>query len=394
MDPITNPFSPGAGVYPPELVGREDVLRRAQLLIDRVRAGRPEKSILLTGLRGVGKTVLLSEVKRRAAEAGYHALMVEAPEQSGLVQNLTPQLRTLLLELDRGAAVNAQVRRALGALKAFASAVRVSYGGLNVNLDFDSEPGIADSGNLEADLADLFVAVSQAASARDSRVALLIDEMQYLSELELRSLTMAMHRLQQEGLPLVLVGAGLPTLPGLAGRARSYAERLFDYPSIGPLPIREAAQAVERPLQVAGVQIDAAALAEIFRLTQGYPYFLQEWAYQVWNRAHDSPIGLESVHAATPMVIQRLDEGFFRVRFDRLTRGERRYLRAMAELPGPERTTGRVAEILGFHVTSMGPTRAHLINKGMVFSPEHGLLEFTVPLFDDFMRRMMPTLTG
>lgn len=392
MDPVTNPFSPGAGAPPPEMVGRQETIERARVLLARVIQGRSAKSILMTGLRGVGKTVLLNEIKRLAVESGYRTLLVETPEQSGLLPHLIPQVRGLLLELDQGSGVNARVRRALGVLKSFASAVRVGYAGFELSLDFEAQAGVADSGDLENDLADLFVALAEAAKDRGTGVALLIDELQYISELELRALTMAMHRLAQEQLPMVLVGAGLPTLPGLAGRARSYAERLFDYPSIGALSREEADRAIVAPMASAHVQIDRTALAEIFAQTQGYPYFLQEWAYQTWNRAEVSPVTLDAVREATPIITARLDEGFFRVRFDRLTRSERRYLRAMAEVPPEQRTTGRVAEILGFKVTSMGPTRANLISKGMVYSPEHGRLDFTVPLFDKFMRRTIPSL--
>jgi AAA ATPase domain len=392
VDPITNPFSPGAGAPPPELVGRQETLEQAEILLHRVRLGRSAKSMLLTGLRGVGKTVLLNEIKRKANAAGYRTIFVETPEQSGLLPHLVPQVRELLLDLDRGAAVSAVVRRALGVLKSFASVIRVGYAGLEVSLDLEPHQGVADSGDLENDLAGLFVAVAQAAKDRETAVALLIDELQYVSEGELRALTMAMHRLVQDQLPFVLVGAGLPTFPGLAGRARSYAERLFDYPTIGALSRVDADRAVEVPMASQGVRILQPALDDIFAKTQGYPYFLQEWAYQTWNRAPASPIDSSAVAEASPIVSRRLDEGFFRVRFDRLTRGERRYLRAMAEVPASERTTGRVAELLGFKVTSMGPTRANLISKGMVYSPEHGHLDFTVPLFDDFMRRTIPEL--
>ncbi|HEV2429303.1 MAG TPA: ATP-binding protein [Thermoplasmata archaeon] len=392
MDPVTNPFSPGAGAPPPELVGRQEILERARVLLARVIQGRSAKSILMTGLRGVGKTVLLNEIKALAAESGYRTILVETPEQSGLLPHLIPQVRGLLLELDQGTGVSARVRRALGVLKSFASAVRVGYAGFEISLDFEAQAGVADSGDLEHDLADLFVALAEAAKDRGTGVALLIDELQYISELELRALTMAMHKLAQEQLPLVLVGAGLPTLPGLAGRARSYAERLFDFPTIGALTQDEAGRAIIAPMASAQVRIDPAALAEIFAQTQGYPYFLQEWAYQTWNRAAGSPVTLDAVREATPIITARLDEGFFRVRFDRLTRSERRYLRAMAEVPPDQRTTGKVAEILGFKVTSMGPTRGNLISKGMVYSPEHGRLDFTVPLFDKFMRRTIPNL--
>lgn len=259
-------------------MGRQETLERAEILLQRVKQRRTAKSILLTGLRGVGKTVLLNEIKRRAVTAGYRTVIVETPEDAGLLPHLTPQVRSLLLDLDRSAGVSARVRRALGVLKSFASAVRVGYAGLEVSLDFEPEAGVADSGDLENEVAGLFVAVAEAAREREAAIALLIDELQYISELELRALTMAMHRMVQEQLPFVLVGAGLPTLPGLAGRARSYAERLFDFPTTGALSREEARRAIERPVTGAGVVIERPALDEIFRETQGYPYFLQEWA--------------------------------------------------------------------------------------------------------------------
>ncbi len=390
MDPVRNPFSPGAGAPPPELVGRGEVLEQARILVERVKQGRPEKSILLTGLRGVGKTVLLNEIKRRAQASGYRTLAVETPEERSLIASLVPQLRGLLFELDRLAGIGMKARRALSVLKAFVSAVRVRYGELELGLDLEPEKGVADSGDLEADLPDLFVVIAEAAKEKQVPVGLLIDEIQYLNEEELRALIMAMHKLQQEQLPFILVGAGLPTLPSLAGKAKSYAERLFSFPVIGALARPEAVQAIRGPVRAAGLEIESAALDEIYRLTKGYPYFLQEWGYESWNRAEESPITLKDVKAATATVIRKLDEGFFRVRFDRLVPSEKKFLRAMAELgPGPHRT-GDVANRLKVLVTSLGPVRANLISKGMIYSPEHGKLAFTVPLFDEFMKRAMP----
>ncbi len=389
MDPVRNPFSPGAGAPPPELVGRAEVLEQARILVERVKQGRPEKSILLTGLRGVGKTVLLNEIKRRAQASGYRTLAVETPEERSLIASLVPQLRGLLFELDRLAGIGMKARHALSVLKAFVSAVRVRYGELELGLDLEPEKGVADSGDLEADLPDLFVVIAEAAKEKQAPVGLLIDEIQYLDEEELRALIMAMHKLQQEQLPFILVGAGLPTLPALAGKAKSYAERLFSFPVIGALAKPEAVQAIRGPVRAAGLDIESAALAEINRLTKGYPYFLQEWGYESWNRADESPITIKDVKAATPTVIRKLDEGFFRVRFDRLVPSEKKFLRAMAELgPGPHRT-GDVANGLTVLVTSLGPVRANLISKGMIYSPEHGKLAFTVPLFDEFMKRAM-----
>jgi hypothetical protein len=242
------------------------------------------------------------------------------------------------------------------------------------------------------DLSHLLEAVGEAAEERQCGAALLIDEIQYFSSKELGALIMAMHKVQQRQLPLVLVAAGLPVLPGLAGESKSYAERLFGFPEVGALSATDAGRALQEPAKAAGVRFAETALAEIYRLTGGYPYFLQEWGYQTWNLAQRSPIAVDVVRAATALVTPRLDRNFFRVRFDRLTPSERRLLRVMAELgPGPHRT-GAIAQQAGVKVTSLGPVRARLIRKGMIYSPAHGDLAFTVPLFDEFMRRAVPQL--
>lgn len=390
MDKIKNPFSPGAGSPPPELAGRDAILEQARVLLGRVQQKRPEKSILMTGLRGVGKTVLLNEMERMAQGAGYRTILVEAHEDKSLALLLIPQLRRLLFELDRMAGAGDKVKRGIAVLKSFIGGVRVTVGDVEFGLDIDPERGAADSGDLEIDLPNLFTAVAEAADERRTSVAILIDEIQYFRSSELSALIMAMHKMQQRQLPLVLIGAGLPILPGLAGESKSYAERLFSFPDIGPLPETEAARAVKDPIEAAGEAIESDALREIFRLTQGYPYFLQEWGYQTWNHAEASPIGLRDVQETTALVEQRLDENFFRVRFNRLTPREKTFLRAMAELgAGPYRTAD-IAETLGVKITTLGPVRASLIKKGMIYSPSHGDMAFTVPLFDEFMRRTMP----
>ena len=390
MDPIKNPFSPGAGSPPPELVGREGILEQARILLGRVKAKRAEKSILLTGLRGVGKTVLLVEMKRLAEADGYRTIFVEAQEEKSLAALLVPPFRTLLFELDRIAGAGHKAKRALAVLKGFMNGVTLTIGGVDVGLDIEPERGAADSGDLTSDLPNLFRAVAEAAEERQCAVALLMDELQYFNTKELGALIMAMHQMQQGQLPLVLIAAGLPILPGLAGESKSYAERLFSFPQIGALSESDATRALSDPTQSAGVKFEADALREIVRLTNGYPYFLQEWGYQSWNRATASPITLRVVRDATATVIQRLDQNFFRVRFDRLTPSEKRYLRAMAGLgPGPQRSND-IAEALGVKLASVGPARAKLIKKGMIYSPAHGDLAFTVPLFDEFMRRAMP----
>lgn len=390
MDPIKNPFSPGAGAHPPELVGRAQVLEQARILLGRVKEGRSEKSLLLTGLRGVGKTVLLNEIRQRARQAGYRSMMIETPEEAGLVQRLTIELRSLLLEMDRATKRALKVRRALGALKGFVGAVKVRYAGLELGLDIDPERGVADSGNLEADLTALFETVGEAAGEARSPVILLVDELQYAQEVEFRSLIMAMHRLQQSRLPFTMAGAGLPSLPGLAGKARSYAERLFEFVPVGALPELEANEAIREPLRAEGKDIEPSALKEIFRVTEGYPYFLQEWGYRAWNRAEISPITLKDVKGASVEAIQQLDKGFFQVRFDRLTLSERRFLRAMAGLGGGSQQLGAIAAQLKTKTSSLSLARSSLITKGMVYSPEYGKLAFTVPLFDAYMMRTMP----
>lgn len=394
MDPIKNPFSPGAGAPPPELVGRDPLLEQARILLGRIRQKRPEKSLLLTGLRGVGKTVLLNEIERHARNAGYHTVVIEAHEDKPLGPLLAPSLRSLLYDLDRLAGAGDKAKRALRVLRSFLGGLKVTYGDIEVGLDIDPEKGSADSGDLEIDLPALFIALGEAAEERKSAVAILIDEVQYFTQKELGALIMAMHKVQQRQLPVVLLGAGLPILPGLAGESKSYAERLFSFPEIGALSAADASKALREPARAAGAVFESDALDEVFALTQGYPYFLQEWGYQSWNQAPTQTITLEVVRQATPTVIERLDQNFFRVRFDRLTPSEKRFLRAVAELgPGSHRTSD-VADKLGVKLTSLGPLRAKLIKKGMVYSPAYGDMAFTVPLFDEFMRRVMPVFTA
>ncbi len=393
MDRIKNPFSPGAGSPPPELAGRDDIIESARVLLGRVQQKRSEKSLMLIGLRGVGKTVLLNEIERLTRTSGYHTITLEAHENKSLAALLTPHLRRLLFDLDRMADLSEKVRRGLSVLKSFVSNVRVTVSEIEFGLDIEPELGSADSGDLEADLPNLFIAVAEAAQDRGTAVALLIDEIQYFSQKELSALIMAMHKMQQLQLPLVLLGAGLPILTRLAGESKSYAERLFEFPVIGPLPPPDARKALKDPIQQAKAEIKEDAINRIVEMTQGYPYFIQEWGYQSWNHAEESTITLNDVNDATETVIARLDKNFFRVRFDRLTPREKDYLRAMAFLGSEPRRSGDIAAVLGVRVNSLGPMRAKLIHKGMIYSPEYGDMDFTVPLFDEFMRRAIPEFT-
>lgn len=388
MDARHNPYVPGAGTPPPELAGRHDVLERAEVALTRTQRGRPAKSLIVVGLRGVGKTVLLVRFQRQAEDLGYHAVLVEAHEGKPLPELLVPALRRVLLNLSLTAAAGDKGRRALRVLRSFMGSVKISWN--DIELGIDPLPGVADNRDLEHDLVDLFVAVGEAAAEKHTAVALCIDEMQYLSEAEFSALIMAAHKAAQATLPLIVVGAGLPQIVGLAGQSKSYAERLFDYPSVGPLGPDDARRALAQPAADMGVAYEPEALDRLVAVTRGYPYFLQQWGYEVWNLAEQSPITLADVERATTKAIAALDESFFRVRFDRCTPAEKRYMRALADLGEGPKASGDVAERLGVKVTSIGPTRSKLITKGMIYSPQHGQTAFTVPLFDDYMRRAMP----
>jgi hypothetical protein len=390
MDPLKNPYSPGAGAPPPELVGRDAILMKAEILLGRIKNSRPEKSFLMTGLRGVGKTVLLAEIQKKAEKSGYKTIFVEAHEDKSLGSLLAPYLRTLLYSLDRMAGIGNKAKRALSVLRGFIGTLKIAYGDISIGLDIEPELGSADSGDIEIDLPQLLVAVGEAALDSDCAVAILVDEIQYLSKKELGALIMAMHKLQQRQLPVLLIGAGLPVLPQLAGESKSYAERLFDFPNIGKLSKVDAYKALRDPALDAGIDFEEKALEKIYEMTCGYPYFLQEWGYKTWNKAESSPITYMTVNLATQEVIEQLDNNFFRVRFDRLTPGERIFLRTMAELGEGPYKAGDIADKCHVKVSTLSTTRANLIKKGMIFSPSYGYIAFTVPLFDQFMRRTMP----
>ena len=391
VDAVSNPFAPGAGTPPPELAGRDGLREAIRVAIERVRRGLPARSMMLVGLRGVGKTVLLDRIRDDAERGGIHTLRMEAPEGRSLPALLAPQLRQALLRLSRNERARQLSQRALRALAGFARSLKVKYADIEVGIDFDPEPGLADNGDLEHDLQALLAAAGEAAKEAGTALALFIDELQYVEEEELAALITALHRTAQRQLPVILIGAGLPQLRGRMGEAKSYAERMFEFPEIGALP-REAAQlAITKPLRDQRVDITSEALDRIVEETHGFPYFVQEWGKHAWEAAVASPINKRDVASASITAIAALDESFFRVRFDRLTPGEKKYLRAMAELePGPHRS-GDIAAELDRPVSSLGPVRSHLIVKGMIWSPDHGDTAFTVPMFDAFMRRIMPS---
>lgn len=385
MDPVRNPFAPGAGSQPPELAGRDDIIADAEIAVQRVLQGRHAQSQILLGLRGVGKTVLLNRIEDIAERHGHITSFLEAPENKPFAELLYPKAHQAIRKLSLIESAKSKAFTAMRALRAFASVFNVSVGDFSISVD--PEDGVADSGNLEFDLSDLFVTIGEAAKAAGKAWTLLVDEVQYLSEPELAALIVALHRANQKNLPIMFFGAGLPQVAALSGDAKSYAERLFKYPAIGPLGDKAAREAIQQPIENEGETITDEALGLIIAKTHGYPYFLQEWGFQTWNASQGSPIVGTDVFQASAAALSRLDEGFFKVRFDRLTPKERDYVIAMAQLgPGPYRSAD-VADALGENVQSLGPRRAQIIRKGMIYSPAHGDIAFTVPMFEEYLAR-------
>ncbi len=389
MDPRRNPFTPGAGSQPPELAGRDELIERIAIYIDRIAMGRQARSVILYGVRGVGKTVLLGKVRAEAEARGIFSVRVEAPEDRSLPALLAGPLRATLLKLDRLESAKTGAKRALKALASFAK-LKVSYQDVEVAIDLAPEPGLADSGDLELDLTDLFAAVGEAARERGTAVVIYMDEIQYIREQELAAFISAMHATAQANLPLTMVGAGLPQLLAQMGRAKSYSERLFEFHEVSRLNPGAAANAITLPIEREDEEIEPAAVRAIVEATQGYPYYIQEFSKHAWDLAFCSPITLQDVANATVTAVAELDASFFRVRFDRLTPTEKRYMRAMAELGEGSHRSGDIADMLGKQVTQLAPIRNSLIKKGMLYSPAHGDTAFTVPMFDAFMKRIMP----
>jgi len=390
MDRIRNPYAPGAGSPPPELAGRESLIEDARVILGRIRAGRPTQSMILIGLRGVGKTVLLSEIRKMAEADGFAVIFIEAHEGKKLAEMVVPPLREMLYSLSTIDNARNLAARGLRVLKSFVSSLTVTIEGVTFGLGVDQETGVADSGDLEADLPRLFEVIGEAAQTANRPILLLVDEIQYLDYVEFSALIMAMHRVSQRQLPIAMIAAGLPQTLGLAGNSKSYAERLFRYPNVGALDETAARRAIVGPALSEDVKFSDEAIERILDVTKRYPYFLQQWGYDTWNVALDSPISAKDVDIATKHAINELDQSFFKVRFDRCTPAEKRYMQALSALgPGTQRS-GDIAEQLGVKVTSLGPVRNSLIRKGMIYSPAHGDTAFTVPLFDEFMQRAMP----
>jgi hypothetical protein len=348
--------------------------------------------MIFYGLRGVGKTVLLNRIRQDALQKAIATVWIEAPEQRSLPSLLAPAIRAALLRLDPVASVQSKAHKALRTVASFVKALKVKYGDIDLSLDWESIRGEADSGNLENDMTDLVRAVAEAALERGTAFVVFIDELQYVPEEQLASLIIALHAATQQNLPVMMMAAGLPQLVGRMGRAKSYAERLFEFVPIDRLPEDAARRALYVPAAERNVRFEDAALASILEQTKCYPYFLQEWGKHAWDLAPSTPIGVDIADAATRAAIAELDASFFRVRFDRLTPLEKRYVRAMAELGAGPHRSGDIADVMRRKVTSIAPVRNSLISKGMIFSPAHGDTAFTVPLFDGFIKRVLPNI--
>lgn len=393
MQALTNPYTPNAGAEPQAVVGRDDQLDSFDLLLARIERGRTEQSMIATGLQGVGKTVLLGQFRSKALAREWVVVELEVSknDESEFRRVIATRLRTALFELSPKARWNEKFKHAAAVLRSFTVSVDPN-GVWSAGLDVDAAEGFADHANLALDLTDVFLAVGHAAAEQGRGVVLLFDEVQFLNKHQLEALIEALHKMVQRKLPITMVGAGLPQIAELAGDAKSYAERLFKFPAIGVLSADDAKEALVRPAEDEGVQYDAAALDEAVAITGGYPYFLQELGYAVWSVAEGPIITREDIRLTLPGYEAKLDESFFRVRLDRATELQRAYLRAMAQL-GPEpQKAADVAEVMDRTSQNLAPTRAELINMGLLYTPEHGYAAFTVPHFDRFILRAIPSL--
>jgi hypothetical protein len=387
VNPRDNPFTPNAGAPPPALVGRDAELEGFEILLERLQRGYPEQSMLITGLRGVGKTVLLGAFEGRALNAGWITVTAEITRNEEFGVRMGSLVRRALFQAAPKATWTNKLRRAAGVLRSFSITVS-SEGSITAGIDVDPVEGMADTGNLSDDLTDLLVALGEAARERETGVAFLVDEVQFLRASEFEALIAGLHRTVQRQLPITLVGAGLPQLPRLAGEAKSYAERLFKFPRIGRLSPPQAEAALAEPAADLGVTFDPGAIDVIVDYTEGDPYFIQEYGKIAWDLAPEgTTIGRRVVEEAQRAVETKLDESFFRVRAERTTELELRYLRAIAELGSGGHAAGDVAALLGRTSEQLGPTRARLIEKGLIYTTAHGRGDFTVPQFDRYLRR-------
>ena len=393
MDPVSNPYTPNAGARPQAVVGRDDQLLSFDLLLRRLKMGRTEQSMIITGLRGVGKTVLLGQFRSKALASDWVVVELEVSKHDDqrFRFDVASRRRTALLELSPRAKWNQRVEQAVAVLKSFTLSIDQA-GSFTVGMSTPPAEGYGDHGDLTLDLTDLLVALGEAAQSVGRGVVLLFDEIQFLQPPQLEALIAALHKLVQRELPATLVGAGLPQIAELAGDAKSYAERLFKFPRIGERSDSDARRALAEPAEQEGVTFTDDALDLAVAVTGGYPYFIQELGHALWAVATGHEVTKADVISTIPIYESKLDASFFRVRLDRATELQRAYLRAMAGLGPLPQKAADVAAVLRRQSTQLGPTRAELINMGLLYTPEHGYAAFTVPHFDQFMLRAMPNL--
>lgn len=389
MDPVKNPYRPGAGTRPLVLAGRDVEIDKAKTLLLSVKEGAPQRSLMLYGLRGVGKTVLLNHIETMAERFAFRVEHIEMSETDDFRRVVAKATRKLLLSISAIENLKDKAKKALGVLKAFSIAIP---NGPELKIDVDALVGVGDSGDLNSDLVDLVVALGEAAREAEQPICLLIDEVQYLNEEAISGLIAASHRISQKGLPVVFVCAGLPQIAALTGDARSYAERLFEFIPITTLEAESAAEAFTGPSLERGVEFTKEVIEDVISITEGYPYFLQEFGKHIWNAARSSPISTDDALDGKAVAVDSLDQSFFKVRIDRATKAEREFMKAMASLGKGPYKMGDVAKKRGVEINSISPVRATLISKGFVYSPAHGLIEFSVPQFDDFIRRHIDKL--
>lgn len=393
MDNINNPYTPNAGATPEAFIGRDGQTEAFSVLLERLKRGRTEQSMIITGLRGVGKTVLLNKFAELAERIGWEVVELEASkhDETAFRQSIFSKFRAALLHLSPRRRWSKRARHAAEVLSSFVLSVD-REGTFSVTWDVAPSEGYADHGDLGLDLTDVFLAVGEVAKERTTGIVVLIDEVQFLTTTQLESLIQAVHKSVQKRLPITFVGAGLPQIAELAGDAKSYAERLFKFPRIDSLAPEDACRAIIEPAQAEGATFTEAAADLAVSITHGYPYFLQELGYQAWIIARDNLIDSDDVGAAREAYEAKLDSSFFRVRLDRATPLQTAYMRAMAELGSEPQKAADVAARMGRESSQVAPIRSQLIDMGLLYTPQHGYAAFTVPDFDTFMLRAVPEL--
>jgi GTPase SAR1 family protein len=387
MNSNSNPFTPGAGIEPPKLAGRDAVLQAADVALHRTKHLKHANTQILIGLRGAGKTTLLNRIRGLANGMGYITQQIELHDGDSLKQVLIPVFRTILLELKLRHPSAERVNESLRVLRSFIGDQVVTSAGVDISLCVAPETGFADNGDLTEDLRDLMVAIGTAAREEGTPITILLDEMQTLSKSDLHALLRATHLIQQMRLPILVFGAGLPQLPIQVSDAVGAGDRNMDTHELGSLTRTDVWAAIMHPIGQLGRTITDEALWAIEDFSLGFPYLLQALAYHTWNIAQNNGITKQDVTAAIDVTLRRLDQTFYRVYFERTTPVEQDYLRSLANMPAGSQRSADVAKGMNRTVTSVGPVRDTLIKKGLVYSPDYGFVAFTAPLFADFMKR-------